>query len=52
MFASDHFVDPNRYYQFITMHGMIMVIYLLTALFLGGRYRSIRLRRSQTRWRC
>ncbi|MGB5247003.1 MAG: cbb3-type cytochrome c oxidase subunit I, partial [Woeseia sp.] len=24
------------YYQFITMHGMIMVIYLLTALFLGG----------------
>jgi cytochrome c oxidase subunit I len=31
-----HFVDPNHYYQFITMHGMIMVIYLLTALFLGG----------------
>jgi cytochrome c oxidase subunit 1 len=31
-----HFVDPNSYYQFITMHGMIMVIYLLTALFLGG----------------
>jgi len=31
-----HFVDPNQYYQFITMHGMIMVIYLLTALFLGG----------------
>ena len=27
---------PNHYYQFITMHGMIMVIYLLTALFLGG----------------
>ena len=27
---------PERYYQFITMHGMIMVIYLLTALFLGG----------------
>ena len=27
---------PNDYYQFITMHGMIMVIYLLTALFLGG----------------
>src|SRR5205807_2834912 len=24
------------YYQFITMHGMIMVIYLLTALSLGG----------------
>ena len=31
-----HFVDPNQYYQFVTMHGMIMVIYLLTALFLGG----------------
>ena len=28
------FIDPNDYYQFITMHGMIMVIYLLTALFL------------------
>jgi len=31
-----HFVDPSHYLQFITMHGMIMVIYLLTALFLGG----------------
>lgn len=30
------FIDPERYYQLITMHGMIMVIYLLTALFLGG----------------
>jgi cytochrome c oxidase subunit 1 len=30
------FIDPTEYYQFITMHGMIMVIYLLTALFLGG----------------
>ncbi len=30
------FIDPNQYYQFVTMHGMIMVIYLLTALFLGG----------------
>ena len=30
------FVEPEHYYQFITMHGMIMVIYLLTALFLGG----------------
>jgi cytochrome c oxidase subunit 1 len=29
-------ISPNAYYQFITMHGMIMVIYLLTALFLGG----------------
>ena len=30
------FIEPSDYYQFITMHGMIMVIYLLTALFLGG----------------
>ncbi|HXD06484.1 MAG TPA: cytochrome c oxidase subunit I [Burkholderiaceae bacterium] len=30
------FIDPEHYYQFVTMHGMIMVIYLLTALFLGG----------------
>ena len=30
------FIDASNYYQFITMHGMIMVIYLLTALFLGG----------------
>ncbi len=30
------FIDPQAYYQFITMHGMIMVVYLLTALFLGG----------------
>jgi cytochrome c oxidase subunit 1 len=30
------FLDATHYYQFITMHGMIMVIYLLTALFLGG----------------
>ncbi len=29
-------IDPSQYLQFITMHGMIMVIYLLTALFLGG----------------
>ena len=28
------FIDAEAYYQFITMHGMIMVIYLLTALFL------------------
>ena len=27
---------PSSYYQFVTMHGMIMVVYLLTALFLGG----------------
>ena len=30
------FIDANAYLQIITMHGMIMVIYLLTALFLGG----------------
>ena len=30
------FIDPNFYYQAVTMHGMIMVVYLLTALFLGG----------------
>ena len=30
------FIDPSQYLQIITMHGMIMVIYLLTALFLGG----------------
>lgn len=30
------FITPENYYQFVTMHGMIMVIYLLTALFLGG----------------
>ena len=30
------FIDPSSYLQFVTMHGMIMVVYLLTALFLGG----------------
>eukprot|EP01034_Spumella_vulgaris_P004853 gene4853-6200_t len=30
------FITAERYYQFVTMHGMIMVVYLLTALFLGG----------------
>jgi len=29
-------MDSTQYYQAMTMHGMIMVIYLLTALFLGG----------------
>ena len=29
-------ITPYQYYQFVTMHGMIMVVYLLTALFLGG----------------
>ena len=30
------FIDPSSYLQAVTMHGMIMVVYLLTALFLGG----------------
>jgi cytochrome c oxidase subunit 1 len=30
------FIDPTNYLQFVSMHGMIMVVYLLTALFLGG----------------
>jgi cytochrome c oxidase subunit 1 len=30
------FITPGNYLQFVTMHGMIMVVYLLTALFLGG----------------
>jgi cytochrome c oxidase subunit 1 len=30
------FIDAGQYLQLITMHGMIMVVYLLTALFLGG----------------
>ncbi len=30
------FIDAADYYQYITVHGMVMVIYLLTALFLGG----------------
>lgn len=34
--GSLEFIDSAAYYQFMTMHGMIMVIYLLTALFLGG----------------
>src|ERR1700676_1367519 len=29
-------IAPQNYYQFITLHGMIMVIYLLTPFFLGG----------------
>ena len=30
------FINPENYYQFVSTHGMIMVVYLLTALFLGG----------------
>src|SRR3954467_5978054 len=29
------FIDSGSYYQYITMHGMIMVVYLLTAILLG-----------------
>ena len=29
------FLTAETYYQMVTMHGMIMVVYLLTALFLG-----------------
>jgi len=29
-------ITPTTYLQLVSMHGMIMVIYLLTALFLGG----------------
>ena len=29
-------LNPSTYYQSLTMHGMIMVIFFLTALFLGG----------------
>ena len=29
-------IDPATYYQSVTMHGMIMVVYMLTALLLGG----------------
>lgn len=34
--GSLEFMDASTYYQAMTLHGMIMVIYLLTALFLGG----------------
>jgi cytochrome c oxidase subunit I len=30
------FITIEAYYQFVTIHGMIMVVYLLTAVFLGG----------------
>ena len=29
-------IQPENYLQYVTMHGMIMVVYLLTALLLGG----------------
>src|SRR3546814_21094766 len=30
------FITPENYLQAVSMHGMIMVVYLLTALFPGG----------------
>ncbi|GDX39453.1 alternative cytochrome c oxidase subunit 1 [Methylocystaceae bacterium] len=30
------FIDSQVYYQSVTMHGMIMVVYMLTAILLGG----------------
>ena len=30
------FIDESEYLQYVTLHGMIMVVYLLTAIFLGG----------------
>ena len=29
-------IQPDNYLQFVSMHGMIMVVYLLTTLLLGG----------------
>ncbi|MET0365984.1 MAG: cbb3-type cytochrome c oxidase subunit I [Sphingobium sp.] len=29
-------IQPDNYLQYVSMHGMIMVVYLLTALLLGG----------------
>ncbi len=34
--GSFHFLNPGSYYQILTQHGMIMIIYLLTAILLGG----------------
>lgn len=30
------FLNPGSYYQILTQHGMIMIVYLLTAILLGG----------------
>ncbi|GGG43381.1 cytochrome c oxidase subunit I [Chelatococcus composti] len=30
------FIDAAAYYQIITMHGMMMIVYVLTAVLLGG----------------
>ncbi|MCS7198487.1 MAG: cbb3-type cytochrome c oxidase subunit I [Candidatus Bipolaricaulota bacterium] len=30
------FINPGSYYQIMTQHGMIMIVYLLTAILLGG----------------
>jgi cytochrome c oxidase subunit 1 len=29
-------IQPSEYYQAVTMHGMIMIVFMLTAFFLGG----------------
>ncbi len=29
-------IQPDEYYQAVTMHGMIMIVFMLTAFFLGG----------------
>lgn len=29
-------LQPSEYYQAVTMHGMIMIVFMLTAFFLGG----------------
>ena len=35
-FPTNGIIDPAEYLMLFSMHGMIMVIFLLTALFLGG----------------
>jgi cytochrome c oxidase subunit I len=34
--GSVSYITPESYLQYVSMHGMIMVVYLLTALLLGG----------------
>jgi cytochrome c oxidase subunit 1 len=34
--GSFQFLNPGAYYQILTQHGMIMIVYLLTAILLGG----------------
>src|SRR3546814_19115339 len=44
------FISPEQYYQFITMHGMIMVIYLLTARSEERRVGKERVSKCRSRW--